>query len=147
MKSQRKIIIIATILSVCCIFHSCNDSGKKAEDKNLKTITQNNHPGKHKLLGKEVAKEELERYLADTNYNLFRGEVLIKDEQTLLSIAEPILFNLYSKEEIIAERPYEIYQFGDYWIMLGTMEYQKGGTFSFAINKKTCEVLGISHGK
>ena len=98
--------------------------------------------------GSEYARLELEGFLNDSTMNLFRGKVLINNKEELIAFAEPLLFKIYGKENIVSERPYEIYLFDDNWIMMGTLpEGWLGGTFSIAINRKTCEVLGITHGK
>ena len=100
------------------------------------------------FLGVDFAKEDLQEFLNDSESNLFNGEVLIKNREMLISIAEPILFEIYGKEHILSESPYEIFLFDDYWIMKGTHPIKsKGGTFTIAIHRKTCEVIGISHGK
>jgi hypothetical protein len=100
------------------------------------------------FLGKDFAKTELEKFINDPKSNISKGRILITNKEMLISIAEPILFEIYGKEDIIDERPYEIYLFDDYWYMTGTLpKNMKGGTFSIVINRKTCEVVGISHGK
>lgn len=136
-------------LIILLIFISCNSNQKgitsSNDSLNTPIITDKTNKA---FLGSDIAKKILERFTKDTTSNLLRGEVLINDKLQLISIAEPILFNIYGRELILEERPYEIYLFGDYWIMLGTLKGDTmGGTFSFAINRKTCEVIGISHGK
>jgi len=100
------------------------------------------------FLGKEIAKEELTKFIHSPSTNLVKGRVLIKSREMLISIAEPILFEIYGKKDIISERPYEVYLLGDYWLMKGTLpSHMIGGTFTIAINRKTCEIIGITHGK
>jgi hypothetical protein len=100
------------------------------------------------FIGPEFARIELEGFLRDSTKNLLKGKVLIGNNEKLISIAEPILFDIYGRQEILNERPYEIYIFGDYWIMMGTLSKGwKGGTFTIVINRITCEVIGISHGE
>jgi len=102
---------------------------------------------KRVFVGSGNARLELEGFLNDSTTNLLRGKILINNIEELISFAEPLLFKIYGKENIISERPYEIYLFGDNWMMMGTLpESWLGGTFSIAINRKTCEVLGITHG-
>jgi hypothetical protein len=149
---MKQNLLIAFLIALTLItIQSCNSSNNKNSKINDSSRKLSETDSKHKILGPKIAKEELDRFLKDSSYNLFNGEVLINDEQTLISIAEPILFNAYGKEQIISEKPYEIYLFGDYWLMMGTFpEFpvgMKGGTFIFAINRKTCEVIGIAHGK
>ena len=128
---------------------SCNRNKKESSrDNNSIMIFNLSDSVNRAFAGENYSREQLERFLNDSSENLLNGEILIYDKQTLIDIAEPILFNVYGKETIINERPYEIYLFGDIWFMNGTMPRQmKGGTFSIAINRKTCEVIGITHGK
>jgi NTF2 fold immunity protein len=72
---------------------------------------------------------------------------LIKDKQTLIKYAEPILFKRYGKEQIIEERPYIIHIKNEVWIMDGTLpaQYTKGGTFHIEIDSKEGKVIKIIH--
>ena len=144
----KKVSHYSAFILIIFVF-SCNGINKNESLKNdSETNSEKKDSVKHYFVGEKLEKEELNGFLKDSNNNLLKGEILIKDTQTLISIAEPILFNIYGKQSIIDERPYEVNLFGDYWIMSGTLkEGWIGGTFSFAINRKTCTVVGISHGK
>lgn len=103
---------------------------------------------KKKFVGQKNAKATLNAFITDTTENLYRDQILIKTKEELICIAEPILFRIYGKDIVLSEKPYEIYLFGDNWIMMGTLpEGWKGGTFAIAINRKTCKVIGIRHEK
>ena len=132
------------LIGICITLSAaCQRSGKDSIIFNPESDS-----GSLSFYGEQSAKEELQRFLVDSTMNLVKGEILIKDQEALISIAEPILFGVYGKNEIMDERPYEIYQFDDYWIMFGTMpKDMMGGTFTIVINRKTCKVVGISHGK
>jgi hypothetical protein len=143
--SIDKIVLILGIL----IFVSCNKSQRTGYyindtlDKIEKIDTVN-----RVFVGSEYAKIELEGFLKDSAVNLFRDNILINSKKELISFAEPILFKIYGKGNIRSERPYEVYLFGDNWIMMGTLPIGSlGGTFSIVINRKTCEIIGITHGK
>lgn len=98
--------------------------------------------------GENNSRKQLKMFLNDSSVNSVPVEILIKNKQTLIQIAEPILFAAFGRESVVSERPYEIYLFGDYWLMNGTMPRNiLGGTFSIAIDRRTCKVVGISHGK
>ncbi len=128
---------------------SCKKSHSSAQKQNdsLNTFDKIDTTNKG-FLGSEFAKIVLDGFLKDSTSNLSRANALIENKEDLISVAEPILFRIYGKQTILSERPYEIYQFGDYWIMLGTLQKDwKGGTFAFAINRKTCEIVGLNHGK
>jgi hypothetical protein len=100
------------------------------------------------FIGKEFAELELKRFIEDSSYNVVNGVVLINTKNDLIQFAEPFLFKIYGQKEILDERPYEVHLFGDNWLMMGTLpKGSLGGTFSIVVNRKTCEILGISHGK
>lgn len=104
----------------------------------------------HRKLGIEVAKEELERALADTTklVILEKNELLIKEENTAISVAEPILFEIYGKSKIEDEKPYEAYLINNYWVIRGTLNrFSLGGTFSIIIDARNSKVIEIIHYK
>ena len=146
---MKKIFRLDLLVIVIAFFAlSCNNNRCSSNNNDSKIIFNLSDSLKRAYDGEIYSKEQLERFLGDSTTNLLQGEILINDKQTLIEITEPILFKVYGKENIINERPYEIYLFGDYWIMNGTMpRNMKGGTFTIAINRKTCKVIGITHGK
>jgi hypothetical protein len=121
------------------------------------------------FVGKEIAQKYLSRFISNpaaktySDPDFLKGRILIKDEKTLISIAEPILFQIFGEKNILSEKPYETYLFDDYWIMRGTMKalpppvllsngalritVQNGGTFTIVVNSKTCEIIGLTHGE
>ncbi len=75
-------------------------------------------------------------------------DTLISDKETAIGVAEAILFNFYGKENIIAERPYEIYLIAGYWYIGGTLpENSKGGTFEIIFSAENGRVIKLIHGK
>ena len=75
-------------------------------------------------------------------------DTLISDKETAISVAEAILFKFYGKENIIAERPYEIYLIAGYWYISGTLpENSKGGTFEIIFSSQNGRVIKLIHGK
>ncbi len=99
---------------------------------------------------KKIAEKELELALSKQKQHnvLDNGENLLKDSETAVKIAEPILFNIYEKELILDEKPYEIYLIKNYWVIQGTLSKDSlGGTFLIILNAKNAEVIKISHGK
>jgi len=137
-------VFIIQILAISCVNSTQNTQEKKA------TITSNNGIDTTTtiLMGEEFAKLELNRFITDTLTMARERRVLIHNKEKMISLAEPILFDIYGKQNILNEKPYEIYQIGDYMIMMGTLRKgYVGGVFSIAINRYNCEVIGISHGK
>jgi hypothetical protein len=102
------------------------------------------------ILGKSYAQQELK--LAFTNKEqqnvIDNKSVIIKESVTAILVAEPILFGLYGKDNIVNQRPYEIYLTDNYWVISVTLsKYQLGGTFLIIINAKDSRVVKITHGK
>ena len=77
----------------------------------------------------------------------FHNDTLIPDKETAVEYAEIILFKFYSKEQIISERPYNIYKVHGFWYIDGTLKYEKGGTFEIIFNSKNGQIIRICHGK
>ena len=140
--------IILLVVGITALVLSCNNGSRNPSNENDSNLIINHSDSSKRIAGEKSAKEQLDRFLSDSTADLLKGEILINDKQTLIKIVEPILFKGYGRENIINQRPYEIYLFGDYWIMKGTMPHVViGGTFAIAINRKTCKVIGITHGK
>lgn len=99
---------------------------------------------------KSALKGELESALTDTTIHNVIDEktVIIKDRWTAISAAEPILFSIYGKDNIIKQRPYKIDFIDNYWIIKGTLSKDYlGGTFLMIIDSKNNRIVRITHGK
>jgi len=104
----------------------------------------------HHKLGIEVAKKDLEMALGDTTklVILEKNELLIKEENTAIGVAEPILFEIYGKSHIEDQRPYEAYLINNYWVIRGTLNrFSLGGTFLIIIDARNAKVIHIIHEK
>jgi hypothetical protein len=102
------------------------------------------------VLGEKYAKEELDAVLAKKpGHNVVDNkELIVKGSKTAIKIAEAILFDIYGKENIERQKPYEEYLIKNYWVISGTLpKRSKGGTFLIIINAKNAQVLKITHGK
>lgn len=76
------------------------------------------------------------------------GENIVKDSATAINIAEIVLFNIFGKENIEKQKPYEIDFIRNYWIIEGSLPQGfKGGTFIIILNAKDAKIIKISHGK
>ena len=88
--------------------------------------------------------EKVPKWLLDYQRPLPKGGVVL-DKETAIQIAEVVLFRLFGKENIIAQRPYEVKEVDDVWWISGTAkENQLARTFSIAISKHTAAVLHLS---
>ena len=91
---------------------------------------------------------KLEENYKKPRKELLGGIVIIKNTRDLVNIVEPILFSIYGKKNILYERPYDAALIGDYWEMSGSLPSGSlGGTFFIVINRKTCEIVRLFHGK
>jgi hypothetical protein len=64
-------------------------------------------------------------------------DTLIRDSATAISIAEPVLFKVYGKEQILGEKPYKVQRIDGYWHISGTLpEGIKGGVFNIILSAK-----------
>jgi len=73
---------------------------------------------------------------------------LIPKKENAINYAENILFELYGKENIINEKPYQIYLINDYWIITGTLpKGWVGGVFEMVFDSWNGKVLILEHGK
>jgi hypothetical protein len=117
----------------------------------LLTIAAYSQPGNERLiLGKSYAKEALASALSGkTQHNVIDNKTfIIKDSITAIGVAEPILFSLYGKDNIIQQRPYEAYLIDQYWIISGTLaKNYLGGTFLIILSATDSKILQITHGK
>lgn|SRR5690348_3511854 len=100
--------------------------------------------------GKSYAQEQLKLSLNDkTLHNVIDNKAqIIKDSLTAINVAEPILFSIYGKDNIIKQRPYEIYFIDNYWVISGTLPKNYiGGTFLIIIDSRDSKIIRITHGK
>jgi hypothetical protein len=73
---------------------------------------------------------------------------LIPNEENTIEYAENILFELYGKEKVESEKPYQIHLINDYWVMTGTLKKgMKGGTFVLVFDSWNGKILLLKHGK
>ena len=91
---------------------------------------------------------ELRKALTDTTRKQILVDTLIKDKETAITLSESILFKIYGKDNIINQRPYEIYNIDGYWFLSGTLpKGMLGGTFLIIINASTGQVIKMAHSK
>lgn len=117
----------------------------------LLLLTACTEPGDNRIfLGKAAAERQLEIALKDSSgHNVIDGKtVILKDSTSAISVAEPILFGMYGKDNITNQQPYEIHHLDSYWVIEGTLdENTKGGTFLIILDSRTGEVVRLTHGK
>ena len=73
---------------------------------------------------------------------------LIPKKENAINYAENILFELYGKEKIESEKPYQIHLINDYWVITGTLpKGMLGGVFELVFDSWNGKVLMLEHGK
>ncbi|NCP91189.1 MAG: hypothetical protein GW827_13335 [Flavobacteriales bacterium] len=98
--------------------------------------------------GVEYAKSELKDALYNKKEKQILVDTVIKDKETAIIVAEAILFKIYGKDKITKQRPYEINQIDNYWVLNGTLpKNMLGGTFLIIINSTNGQIVKLTHGK
>jgi hypothetical protein len=100
------------------------------------------------FLGMTEAKNELQGALKSKTNSRIYLKKNINDKQTAIAVAEPILFKIYGENQIIGERPYEVYLINGYWVLNGTIpENSFGGGFLIIFSVKDGRVIKLTHYK
>ena len=105
------------------------------------------NPNERMIMGEQNARQAIKNAIDDKEYKPFY-DTLIKDKVTAIAVAEPILYKIYGKKNIIDERPYECYLIDGYWYICGTLpKGWKGGVFEIIISSKDGRTIKLIHGK
>jgi hypothetical protein len=102
------------------------------------------------MLGKANAELELKEALSGKKiHNVIKNKsILIKNRDLAVKIAEPILFDIYGKVNIVKQRPYEMFLIDNYWVISGSLPLKSlGGTFLIIIDSRDAKIIRITHGK
>lgn len=119
------------VFSILILILSCN---KEVANPSFEKI---------KLSDKEILKE-----INDCKLFEIDKEKEINDEVSAISVAEPILFSSYGKENILKQRPYKIGKVQNYWVIYGSHPKPHiGGVFEIIINSKTGRIVKVTHGE
>lgn len=98
--------------------------------------------------GIEYAKSELKEVLSNKREKQILVDTVITDKETATIVAETILFKIYGRDNITKQRPYEINQIENYWVLNGTLpKNMLGGTFLIIINSTNGQIVKLTHGK
>ena len=98
------------------------------------------------VVGEQYAKQEIRKTLK--SHERLSNDTLINSNETAIAVAEPLLFKFYGKDNIISERPYELYLIDGYWFITGTLpKGQDGVVFEIIINSRNGQVIKLIHGK
>lgn len=109
-----------------------------------------------KAIDETIAEDQYSRQLLDfvllntANQNINQRVSIedCKDINSVLKALEPILFEVYGKEDIIEQKPYKISFIDDYWIIEGVQkEVHPGGVFQLVLNCRNNTLIYLIHGK
>ena len=72
----------------------------------------------------------------------------IPDSKSAVNIAEKILFEIYGKDNIKEQRPYNLVLQNGYWILNGTRQKPMiGSDFLIIMNPKNGKIIELIHGE
>ena len=76
-------------------------------------------------------------------------DCLVEKQETVIAIAEAILFERFGKDKIESQRPYKIdIKQDSIWVLKGSFnKIGFGGTFYMEISSKNAKIIEIYHGK
>lgn len=99
--------------------------------------------------------ERARKFVEESLNNKTAHNVIVKktsksllQKETVIKIAELVLFQIYGKENILRQKPYKTFRINNFWLVEGTLpEGFKGGVFQIIIDDRTGEIKRITHGK
>jgi hypothetical protein len=98
------------------------------------------------VLGEEEASAFLELALDGKEFNIIANHNVAENQDIAIAIAEAVLFNIYGKQNIEKQKPYEVYLINNYWVIFGTLPMGwLGGTFKIIISEKDGRIILIGH--
>ena len=98
------------------------------------------------IIGEDSAKQMIRNIVSESGYKL-SPDTLIRDKETVISIAEIMLFKSYGKATITTERPYECYLIDGYWFLRGTLpKNYTSEVFEMIMSAKDGRIIKMTHG-
>lgn len=99
------------------------------------------------VLGEQHARKQVLSIVKEAPVETL-AKPLLPTKEVAVAVAEPILFNIYGKQHIIRERPYEAYRINGYWYISGTLPAgYEGGTFEIIMEANNGRVVHLTHDK
>ena len=115
------------------IFHSCNNIGADYKQISIRDTSY-------------ISKTVNTALCKDLKTHL--GENMLPDAKTAVSVAEIYMFNVYGREQIKNERPYDVRKYKNYWLVSGSLpEGAKGGVFYILLDQRDGQVISFHHEK
>jgi len=104
----------------------------------------------HVRLGRQSAAEALQKALKKPLKSIVAesNSKPLPNGDAAVHATEPILFQTYGKNQILEQRPYEVYLIDHYWVITGTLPRNMvGGTFLIIMDSKNSQIVELTHGK
>lgn len=147
LKLLLNLLLCLFILGACNSSSNHYQSGQSANISELSSNDSSLISQDHDTLGKEFARQQLQELLNGKGQT-FTWDTLIKNTSTAIAVAEPILIDIFGKDQILTERPYEIYLIDGYWYLSGTIpKGWKGGGFEIILSAKDGKIVRLTHYK
>ena len=100
-----------------------------------------------KLLGEAHARQQVQRVISAVSQTPFY-KPLLSTKAGAAAMMEPLLFSVYGKENIISQRPYEVYLINGFWYLAGILpEDMLGETFKLVVEAQNSRVVELTHGE
>ena len=134
-------LLLCLSLSLACNTSTTNTVAlSKVDNPEQKVVN-------HSILGEENARRQLKEALNGEGQK-FTFDTMVKNSVTAVAIAEPLLFEVFGKQQVLSEKPYEVYLIDGYWYISGTIPTgYKGGGFEIIFSAKNGQVIRLTHYK
>ena len=81
-------------------------------------------------------------------HNAIGQSTILGNRDQVKIYAELVLFEIYGKENIESQKPYDIFEIDDYWLLKGNLnENEVGGVFLIIIDSRDGRIIRMSHEK
>jgi len=99
----------------------------------------------------EYARSIIKKALANSDCKSNKGffsDTLVKSKAGAIKFAEKVAINIYGKDQINGERPFDAFQIDGWWYVAGTLpEDSLGGVFEIVFSAMNYHIIYIAHGK
>ncbi|WP_299242418.1 NTF2 fold immunity protein [uncultured Aquimarina sp.] len=111
-------------------------------------LTYSQDDNEHRRISKEQAENIINQTLKDSTLHNVIGNKEILTSEKVIKFSEFILFDIYGKENIEKQKPYDVFLIDQYWLIGGTLpKGSLGGTFTMIIDSRDYKIIRLTHGK
>jgi hypothetical protein len=134
-----------TLVFTGALIISCGQRSKHPNAKSHNPISS--MIAHHSESAEQFARKQVKLALSEREQGILL-DTMIKTSLAAIAIAEPTLFELYGKQQILAERPYEVYLIDGYWYLSGTIPKGfEGGGFEIIFSAVDARIVKLTHYK